>query len=255
MSLELFIRDCGYEINGEWMPRVTTITSVISKPNLARYYAMHPNLYAAQRALAMAADWGTLTHEALESVLKAEPFIIDARVGPSVSAFRKWMGEHEIVLVHTEDIERRVHEPENRYAGTIDIFARVDGKVGVIDIKTGNGIWDEYSLQTAAYLNAYNKNVEASRRGQARWILRVDQFQQCEGCLARKRSKDGTARVRGGNKFCNHQWASPIAEIEFKELENYERDFEAFLATKEVWAWYNRNFLKKVKNYGGVAVV
>lgn len=250
MSLELFLQSNGYEIEGRWMPRVTTITSIISKPNLARYYAQHPNLLAAQRALALAADWGTIIHEAAESVLKGESFVMDARIAPSIQKFREWLGQHDIqVLNPQEDIERRVFDTQNNYAGTIDIFAQVNGKRGIIDIKTGSGIWDEYYLQTAAYLNAYNKNVERKRRGTTRWILRIDQYQRCEGCLAKLRTKDGTVRIRGGKRFCNHQWCAPTAEIQFKELPNYERDLEAFFAAKDVWEWYNRNWLKKIPNY------
>ena len=249
MSIDFFIKNCGYEIEGFWIPRVTTITSIISKPNLARFYAQYPNIYAAQRALLQSADWGQATHEALENVLRGEPFVIDPRVSPSVSAFRGWLQQHTVELLDTGDIERRVVDFENRYAGTIDILARVDGVIGVIDIKTGSGIWDEYYLQTAAYLNAYNKNVEETRHGLTRWILRVDQHQECLGCMAQRRDKDGTSRVTKGKKSCNHQWSSPKADIEFKELDGYEQDLEAFLAAKQVWEWYNKKILKKIPIY------
>ncbi|MBI2577699.1 MAG: PD-(D/E)XK nuclease family protein [Candidatus Wildermuthbacteria bacterium] len=250
MSLDFFIKNHGYETAGFWLPRVTTITSIISKPNLIQYYARHRNIFAAQRALALAADWGTMVHEGIENVLRGESFVIDPRISPSVSAFRVWMREHDIEVVGEHGgIERRVTDLEHRYAGTIDIIAKVDGRVGVIDIKTGSGIWEEYYLQTAAYLHAYQEHEENNLKDATRWILRVDQYQECEGCLAQRRDKDGTQHVKGGKKFCNHQWTPPKADVEWKELEGYEHDAKAFLAAKEVWEWYNKKWLQKISLY------
>ena len=147
------------------------------------------------------------------------------------------------------DIECKVYDFENGYIGTVDMVAEVRGKRGIIDLKTGNHIRDEYSLQTAAYLNAYNKGVQKKLQATTRWILRIDQYEECKGCFARKKEKDGKERISGGNEWCNHQWSLPTGEAEFLELEGYEEDLQAFLAAKEVWEWYHRSFLRKVANY------
>lgn len=41
-----------------------------------------------------------------------------------------------------------------RYAGTIDLVCKdKDGHVGIVDLKTGNGVYDEVCVQLAAYIN------------------------------------------------------------------------------------------------------
>ena len=129
------------------------------------------------------------------------------------------------------------------------MVAVVQERRGIVDLKTGNGIRDEYSLQTAAYLNAYNKGVAKKLQASTRWILRIDQYEECKGCFAKKKEKDGKVRISEGKEWCNHQWSLPTGEAEFLELKGYEEDLQAFLAAKEVWEWYHRSFLKKVANY------
>ncbi|MBI2644390.1 MAG: hypothetical protein HYW95_02710 [Candidatus Wildermuthbacteria bacterium] len=250
MTIDLFTQKCGYEINGMWMPRVTAITSIIPKPNLERFLNSYANPFAAQRALEQSADWGNLVHGAVEGLLVEKPFVIDARISPSVDAFRQWLKDNSMRLVNkAQSIERRVFDMENCYAGTIDVVAKLGGKIGVLDIKTGSGIWREHALQTAAYLNAYNKNAPKTQKGTTRWILRIDQYEECMGCFAKRRLKEGAPRVRGGNRFCNHQWGVAKAEIEFKELPDFREDIEAFLAAKELWEWHHRDALKQIGNY------
>jgi len=219
-----------------WIPRVTAITSLVSRPFLFGAFA--------------AADWGTLVHSSIESILKGEKADGQERVAPSLRAFEKWRKTQGVEIVNPErDIEARVVDFENGYAGTVDMIAKVQGRTGVLDIKTGNGMRDEYSLQTAAYLNAYNKGVQKRERAETRWILRLDQYSQCKGCMAKKKEKSGKERILEGNTWCNHQWGPPMGEAEFLELDGYEEDFEAFLAAKEVWEWYYRRILRQVRNY------
>lgn len=246
----------GYDIEGCWMPRVTAITSVVSKPGLSRYYEEFPDATTAELTLAKSADWGILTHLTLQRVISGEKKKVDAKIVPSVRAFLKWQKEHSFkVSDPARDIERRVYDRDFLYAGTIDLLAEIDGVRGIVDIKTSSGIWEEYFLQTAAYMNAYHKTIGQSLFSrpstpiEKRWILRVDQYEECMGCLAKKRTKDGRHRVQGGKRTCNHQWSAPTAEIELKELTGYKQDLEAFLAAKELWQWYHKKSLKRIANY------
>lgn len=219
------------------MPRVTAITSLVSRPFLFGGSAF--------------ADWGTLVHSSIESLLKGGKRS-EEKIGPSLRAFEKWRKTQGVNIANPErDIEARVVDFENGYAGTVDMVASVQGRKGILDIKTGNAIRDEYSLQTAAYLNAYNKGVQKKEQAETRWILRLDQYSQCEGCHAKKKEKSGKERVSEGNAWCNHQWGSALGEAEFLELDGYEEDLEAFLAAKEVWEWYYRRMLRQVRNYPG----
>ena len=250
MGIETFKEKCGYEIGGMWMPRVTAITSILNKPNLYRYFADSVNYSVAQRRLDSAAEWGTLTHEVIESMLRGEIVKPDAKIIPSVKAFQEWQGNNTMKIFNTEtDIEKLVVHKEHKFAGTLDLVAEVNGTFGVIDLKTSTGIWEEHYLQTAAYLSAYNKMAKKKEQCTTRWILRIDQYEECLGCRAKRRGKEGILRVTGGKRICNHQWSEKKGLVEFKELEGYEEDIAAFLAAKELWEWYNRKILKRIPNY------
>lgn len=236
MSIDFFKHRYGYEVEGIWMPRVTAITALVSRPFFVGSLG--------------SADWGTLVHSAIEKTLKGETHVPEQKIGPSLRAFEKWRSAQGVKIENpATDIEAKVVDFENGYAGTVDMVAEVRGTRGVVDVKTGNGMRDEYSLQTAAYLNAYNKGAQKKLQASTRWILRIDQYEECKGCYARKKAKDGKERISEGNAWCNHQWSLPTGEAEFLELEGYEEDLEAFLAAKEVWEWYHRSFLRKVANY------
>lgn len=250
MTIEEFKKQNGYEIEGFWLPRVTSITGVVSKPALLRYYANHSNFMSAQNALNHAANWGTLTHEAIEKFLKGEKHRPDEKILLSVGAFRDWQSKNVVRIFDPEnDIERMIFDLDNVYAGTLDVLAEVNGILGILDIKTGSGIWDEYGLQLAAYRNAYNKAVPAKRQAKTRWILRLDQFEECVVCGAKRRTKSGRPKITGGDRNCPHQFSRSKGIFEFKELKGFKRDLEGFLSAKKLWEWVNRNSLKQIENY------
>ena len=58
------------------------------------------------------------------------------------------------------------------YAGTCDFVAKIDGVIGVGDIKTSSGIYPDMRLQTAAYQHAIQEE-EGIEVG-PRWIIRFD---------------------------------------------------------------------------------
>ncbi len=242
MTVDFFKQKYGYEIDGMWLPRVTAVTSMVSKTNflaLSRFEGFQAST-----------DWGTLVHSAIEHLLKGEKTIIDPRIVPSVEIFKAWQKEHSLEIENPQEhIEKRVFDKENCYAGTVDLIAKVDGRLGLIDLKTGSLIREEHSLQTAAYFSAYNKSQKKSEACQTRWILRIDQYEQCRGCFAKRRTKSGRERTTQGNPSCNHQWGEIKGEIEFKELTSHEHDLNAFLSAKELWVWYNKDWLSRITNY------
>jgi hypothetical protein len=70
----------------------------------------------------------------------------------SVNAFMDWVGDHEIKF---DKSEQRVYNRVDRYAGTVDCIADLNGVRTVIDWKTSKGIYPEYHLQVAAYAQAW----------------------------------------------------------------------------------------------------
>lgn len=243
MNIQYFKTQNGYEIGGMWYPRVTTICGIIAKPGLLRYYAGQENFIAAQENLTRASNWGKLFHEIMEKILKKEKIRIPQIISPSVSAFEDWRSQYKISIL---DTEKRVVSKNHSYAGTIDVLVEINGKIGVLDLKTSTGIWNEYSLQIAAYAQAFNEM--ALPKAETRWILRIDQYQKCEFCQAKKRTKDTTGKIKGGKKYCSHKLGQVQGEWEFKELDNQDRDIEAFLAAKKIWEWQNHRILAHIEN-------
>lgn len=239
-NLQHFKSKSGYDIDGKWYPRVTSIVSIKAKPGLYYYYAEQESFKAAAVKTAKSAEEGTLIHETIEAILKGKQPVVPLKIKPVIDAFLKFEKENEIVPLQ---IEERVKSDAHRYAGTADLFARLNGVLGVIDIKTSMAIFRDYNLQTAAYVQAYN---EAGHSDLARWILRLDQAQTCLKCKAKMRTKGGNVKVRGGRKSCAHVWSEMQGEVELKRLEGFEQDFSAFLACKGLWEWEHDYWLKQL---------
>lgn len=237
----------GYEIDGLWYPRVTRIVSIKSKPGLANFYR-EVGGEANGRAIAnRSAEEGTLVHEAAEAILLGQEPVVDAQIAPAIQAFRQFIQTTKISTL-PEYVERRIHHPAHRYAGTVDALATIGGKFGVLDIKTSLAIYRDYNLQTAAYMDALSSQFEDL---ETRWILRIDQQQACERCGASRRLKGGREKVRAVFASfippCDeHFWGPAIGQIEFQEFPSWRSDFEAFLGAKRLWEWENEDWLTKI---------
>lgn len=238
----------GYEIDGKtWYPRVTKIVDIKSKPALYHFYAQMENFAAGERVKNRSAKEGTLIHETVEAIFMSKPIKIHDSIKPSISALFDFLEERRIKVL-PEFVEKRLRNDKHRYAGTLDAVAEIDGKIGVMDIKTSQEIFRDYNLQTAAYIEAIKKDLPNI---QTRWILRIDQSQPCIHCGALLRSKGGRQKVRihWGNSFmraCKHEWGPMEGYIELKEFPAWEGDFKAFLGAKQLWEWENEEILRKI---------
>lgn len=245
-NLDQFKSENGYEIDGHWYPRVTAIVSIKAKPALYKFYADQKNFAAAEHMKNQSAREGTLVHEVIEGILAGADSPIPDAVMPVVAAFQNFRNQHEII---PREIESKIISRTHGYAGTIDVLAEVDGRIGVLDIKTSKAIYRDYGIQTAAYVAALHER--SSMPELTRWILRLDQSRPClKSCGARMREKGGTETVGNGSnwkaKMCTHVWGDAKGEVELKELPNQHRDLSAFLAAKTLWEWEHDSWLRQV---------
>lgn len=246
-NVENFKAATGYEIDGIWYPRVTSIVSIKAKPALYKYYADLPNFAAGEAVKQKSAEEGTLLHETVESILKGEKSPIPNSVAPAVIAFLDFKKQNEIV---PHQIETRVISKKHHYAGTMDCLAELNGQLGVLDIKTSYAIYRDYGIQTSAYVEALRENP--SMPPLKRWILRLDQSRYCiRGCGAKMREKGGNIKIREAKPSkpsnCSHVWGEIIGEVELRELTDIEKDIRAFLAAKTLWEWEHDYWLKQIK--------
>jgi hypothetical protein len=245
-----FKEQCGYEIDGRWYPRVTRIVDMKAKPALLRFYA-DVGFGRAKEISEKSAEFGTAVHEAVEKILIGQrPGDMPAEIVPSVRGFLEFLKTSGIKLkVNPAHVERRICNAEHRYAGTIDAMAEIDGRFGVLDIKTSEAVYRDYGIQTSAYMDALTRDF---KNLETRWILRIDQSQTCKSCRATRRDKGGREKVKkNGSDACynnDHDWNEPKGIVELQELHNWQDDFKAFLGAKALWEWEHADWLKKI-NY------
>lgn len=255
-SSEQFREACGYGENGAWYPRVTKILEIKSKPALYRFYASMPNFEAGEDMKQKSADEGTLVHETVQALAVGKQVDIDPSIKPAVDAFLEFVQKKKITFI-PEFIEKRLVNTRDRYAGTIDAVAHLDGRIGVLDIKTSQSIYRDYNLQTAAYMGVLEDKSFHSPAGgpiDTRWILRIDQVKTCKRCSSTLRPKGGRDKIKKpfpsyGFVFCKedeHDWSDLKGVVELKEFPNWQVDYKAFLAAKHLWEWENDYMLKKI---------
>lgn len=99
-----------------------------------------------------AADLGTLVHKYIDQIIQGEmPPDLTPEMEPAVAAFIEWWQKSKIELVRGDT---KVASIIHKYGGSLDALGRLDGEYVILDWKTGNGIYNEYALQVAAYANA-----------------------------------------------------------------------------------------------------
>src|SRR6266478_5173636 len=153
-------RDRFYTIDGCQLPSVTTILDVIAKPALGPWYAKQERRYfkTADREKQRAATIGTAIHAGIEWQLRTrlgedagpEPVLPDAAAW-AVESWKDWATG---IALEPLAIERTVYCEVCGYAGTLDLYARVEGALTILDWKSGRAIYPEAFLQNVAYRHA-----------------------------------------------------------------------------------------------------
>jgi hypothetical protein len=182
-----------YTVDEDSFPSVTTILSVIGKPALIQWAAKVERelvletsaaLYsdvqntpgmsrtawltsmqtrlgkerANQKLLAKAGEVGSQVHALVEWTLRAKllqkpgpsPLISD-KAQWAFMVFEDWAKQVDLKPIL---IEQTVYSRTHGYAGTMDLLAEVEGKLTVLDWKTGKRVYPEAHLQNAAYRHA-----------------------------------------------------------------------------------------------------
>jgi hypothetical protein len=162
-----------HPVTGEEVPSVSTIISMIAKPNLVPWAAK----MAAEHAVA---NWDYLTlstddeklaeiknahqeyadsrgamgdvvHEAIDAFQKGEPATWDKKTSGYVSQFVNFMMDVQPVFLETEVT---VWSRKHGYAGTADWIADIGGEIVLGDNKTGKRLYPEVGLQLSALAHA-----------------------------------------------------------------------------------------------------
>lgn len=205
---------CASTIQGLWQPDKAYTKEEIEKICLEGKKA---HTVKSKEALTS----GKTAHEWIENYINAkikgwEPEMLlpeDKSACESIKAFLDWESKHEVEWLYSELV---VADPINKYAGTLDFIAKVDGKNTLGDFKTSSQISEDYYLQTAAYQNCIEPLIENGEKVEQRMILRIP--------------KDGSS------------FEAQVVPTD------YNFDLKTFLALREVHRWnvYIENNLDKL---------
>lgn len=192
-----------------------------------------------------AARVGTAIHEWCEHYinfkLKKEddmPDLPDEKsVQVGINSFLDWEKEHKVKFISSE---RVVYSKKYKYIGTMDIEAKIDGALCLVDLKSSNGLYNSVNMQTAAYQKADEE--ESTRKYKGRWAIRLAKFDEKEYVSReekKKRIKKLIADYRG-TEFKDYTIA-PYEAFEAKYLDEkagqVDYDFDAFLACMKLYKW------------------
>ena len=167
-----------YLVDGKYVPGVTTALGVINKPALIPWAVNKATKYIEDRitpgvaldeveidSMLRKAKWahkdftdeaatmGTKVHQYIESSMRgfAPMMPTNTKMRRAIKQFHEFWDEADIEVI---DIEKPVYSREYGYAGTYDLKCKLNGKLTVLDWKTGSGIYDTHILQGGAYAQA-----------------------------------------------------------------------------------------------------
>lgn len=159
-----YLKD-GTEVCG-----VTTIIGQLDKPFLLRWaYNLAVQGIKYFEVTEKSKNIGTLVHHMIECEItdkkvkeeNLNDFTIDEinSAKRSFELFKKWIfsSNHDIEIIGSE---MQMVSEKHGYGGTIDMLIKLDGKLTLLDVKTGSGIYPEMTYQLSAYRQLHDENYK-----------------------------------------------------------------------------------------------
>lgn len=160
--------------NGNLMLSVTEILKIIDKPALRYwfgqevYYAMLKNpslnekeaLSAPYSSSTGSANRGKTVHSIVEAYKVTGKIQVAEEYQLFADAFYQFMDEMKPDIIEQE---KTVFDEAQMIAGTLDMYCSINGRLYVLDVKTGKDIYAESELQLSAYahmLRSEGKKVD-----------------------------------------------------------------------------------------------
>ncbi len=139
--------------SNNWKPSVTTIIGeTCSKGKFFDEWLMKNGLNAIKLRDDAAAR-GTSVHENIELLLDREEIIInDEFIQKSLMSFERWYEEIKPTVITKELF---LYHKDLPWAGTPDIIATINGRLSIIDIKTGD-YRKTHEIQQLMYMDLWN---------------------------------------------------------------------------------------------------
>lgn len=152
-----------YTKDGVLVPGVTTVIGVLAKHALIPW-ANKLGLQGIEvgKYVDSLADIGTLAHRIIEAYLKKETVDFSEYTPKqkemaenSAKKFFDWEKKNDFKIISSE---LQLVSEKNFFGGTCDIYADLNGKKTLIDIKTSKACYSEHFTQVAAYAILLEEN-------------------------------------------------------------------------------------------------
>jgi len=195
-----------------------------------------------------AADLGTGMHSYMQADLLGLPLppVTSPEMAEMVEVWQQFRWEHSI---ETLLVESTVVNREAGYAGTLDLFCKIDGVWYLLDIKTARGIFESAWAQVAALGACYDLMVQCDeseaegtyrRTPPADWFGGVDK----DGKITTHWRQDalpafsryGIIHIRPSDTDSKGNYLAPFCKLLTPESQGVDIDshFELFLASLAV---------------------
>jgi len=189
-----------------------------------------------------AGDIGTAIHEFADDHAKGKvpDMPENENVLEGVNNFMEWVNKYKVKFLWTE---RVVYSIELGFVGTADMGIEIDGKKYLLDIKTGNGVYSEVKLQTAAYTMALMEETGDDYVG--RYVLRISKETEDE-YYARMEKKQ--------ERYKKTYPIKPFKKFEYLFLDNdpgdLMKDYEGFkhAVRLDQWKKYADKEMKQIQD-------
>jgi len=154
----------------------TTIIGILAKPALINWaWKLGIEGIDYKKVRDTAGSIGTIAHYLIQCHLKEEKADLadytQENIDKAKVAFNAFLDFEEQHKLENILVEAQLIDTKLLYGGTIDFYGKVDGKLTLLDFKTGSGLWPEMRLQVAAYRNLLQVNGHKVESVQ---LLRID---------------------------------------------------------------------------------
>lgn len=152
-----------YFVNGEFYPGVTSILDEAAPmPFALRQWLLNNTQESATEIKDTTSTLGSKLHDAYEKLLNGVELnlkddFVTLKEKKHLISFYQWFIQAKPKNLKTE---HTIASLTYKFAGTLDLACELDGKLTIIDFKTGNAIHWNHGLQLAAYKQAYEEMYE-----------------------------------------------------------------------------------------------
>jgi hypothetical protein len=142
-----------------WKPSVTTMENIISKGRMfERWIANFGGYDKVCDYVGKKADDGTLVHEMLEVLVNDEqldvPIDTPNYIKKYILSFLQWFSDAKPITIATEI---QLYDDDIAFSGTVDYICYIEGKLCMIDFKTGNEYPVTHKIQLCCYKELFDK--------------------------------------------------------------------------------------------------